>query len=149
MLGLVACSPAPSSETPSAVADSQEEQCLALAAKRSRREPSKLDSIKISQILIHHAGVKRPKEGVTRTRGQACLRAAEARDKVLAGAPFEQVVASYSDEAGAATRAGMVGDVKRSDLDPAVADTAFDLEARQMSDVVESQFGFHLIFRNE
>lgn len=147
--GAAACSPpwTPPSEVTSA--DPKEEACLAQAAKRAQTAPSQPDAIKISQILVHHAGVKRPKEGVTRTRGQACMRAAEARDKVLAGAPFEQVVASYSDEAGAATRAGMVGEVKRSDLDPAVADAAFDLDAKQMSDVVESQFGFHLVFREE
>ena len=123
--------------------------CLANAAReRAPKSEKDLPSITLKQILVHHADSKNVKEGVTRTREEACLRAAEARDKVVAGGDFDALISEYSDEAGAASRSGMVGNVKREDLVKPVADAAFALEVNEMSDVVETPFGFHLLLRS-
>ena len=54
-----------------------------------------------------------------------------------------------SDEAGAATREGTLGSVKRSDLAPPFADAAFELKRGEASPVVETDFGYHIILRTE
>jgi parvulin-like peptidyl-prolyl isomerase len=77
------------------------------------------------------------------------MRAMEARDALRGGAEFPAVVAKYSDERGAATRAGSIGTVERKDLAPHVADAAFELGVGEFSDVVESEYGFHVVMRTE
>ncbi len=103
----------------------------------------------VSHVLVKHTGSKNPPDGVTRSRGEACMRAMEARDKLRGGADFGEVVKAYSDEPGAATRAGSLGQVKRSDLLAPFADAAFELDRAQLSDLVETEFGFHVILRTE
>ncbi|AKT39125.1 uncharacterized protein CMC5_032720 [Chondromyces crocatus] len=73
----------------------------------------------------------------------------EARGKLQEGADFDALVSDYSDEAGAASRAGSLGSIERGDVLPPFADAAFELEANQVSDVVETKYGFHLILRTE
>jgi peptidyl-prolyl cis-trans isomerase NIMA-interacting 1 len=123
--------------------------CLDLAgAKRVKRTPEP-EAVTIKHVLVKYKGSKRAEAGVTRTREQACLRALEARDKVRGGADFEAVVREYSDEPGAATRGGLVGAVHRAEVEPPFADAAFELEPNQLSDVVETEFGFHVLLRTQ
>ncbi|WP_437682455.1 peptidylprolyl isomerase [Sorangium sp. So ce131] len=122
--------------------------CLAAAgAKRQARadEPARIG---VKQILVRHAGAERA-GGATRTREEACLRAMEARDKIRGGADLDAVVAEYSEEAGAASRGGSLGTIERGDVLPPFADAAFELDLHQLSDVVETRYGFHVIFRTE
>jgi parvulin-like peptidyl-prolyl isomerase len=125
------------------------EACLAAAgAKRARfsGEPAK---VTVRHVLVKYKGAKNAKDDITRSREQACLRAVEARDKIRGGADFGEIVKQYSDEPGAATREGSIGAVERKDVAKPFADAAFELSLNQMSDVVETEFGFHLIFRSE
>jgi len=122
--------------------------CVANANRaRATKSEKELESITLKQVLVHQADSKNAKDGVSRSREEACLRAAEARDKVVAGAEFDDAIKNYSDEAGAASRNGMVGTVRREDLVKPVAEAAFALEVNEMSDVVETPFGFHLLLR--
>jgi NIMA-interacting peptidyl-prolyl cis-trans isomerase 1 len=100
-------------------------------------------------VLVKWAGAKRAPASVTRTREQACLRALEARTKLEKGTSFGDVVAEYSDEEGAATREGMIGAITRPQVAPPFADAAFELHIGDVSYVVETDFGFHVIMRTE
>jgi parvulin-like peptidyl-prolyl isomerase len=125
------------------------EACFATAnAKRARfsGEPAKIG---VKHVLVKYAGSKNPVASIKRTREEACLRAIEARDKIRNGTDFEAVVKEYSDETGAATRAGSLGSVERKDLAKPFADAAFELSVNMLSDVVETEFGFHVITRTE
>ncbi|HVH42190.1 MAG TPA: peptidylprolyl isomerase [Labilithrix sp.] len=129
--------------------DSPSGRCLAIAgAKRERRadEPAKITA---KHILVKYAGSKRAPASVTRTREEACLRAQEARAKLEEGTPFGEVVAAYSEEPGAATREGSLGSIERTSVVPAFADAAFELKAGEVSHVVETDFGFHVIMRTQ
>lgn len=129
--------------------ESPSERCLAIAdAKRDRRtdEPARIVA---KHVLVRYAGAKNAPPSITRTREEACLRAMEARKKLEQGASFGEVVSAYSDESGAATRDGAVGSITRGDVAPSFADAAFELHAGEVSHVVESPFGFHLVLRAE
>lgn len=140
--------PAPrASEAPaSAPAGSAEEECLREASAPREPRADAPAKIGVSHVLVRHRELKRP-EGATRSRGQACLRAKEAREKLLGGAEWEAIVEQYSDAGGAS--AGKLGSVAREELDATFADAAFALDVGELSHVVESPRGFHVIARNE
>ncbi len=130
-------------------ADSAADKCLAVAgAKRERRadEPAK---VSVKHVLVKYAGAKKAPDTVTRTRGDACLRAQEARSKLEGGQSFADVVRDYSEEQGAVSREGSLGAIERSYVLPPFADAAFELHPGDVSHVVETEFGFHLIMRTE
>jgi hypothetical protein len=126
---------------------SAEAQCLDAANRE--REPGADEPLRVGlkHILVRHAESRRQDASITRTRGLACLRALDALEALEAGADWESTVAQYSDEKGAKTRQGSLGSVTRDDLDPAFANAAFALEVDQLSYVVESPAGFHIILR--
>lgn len=133
---------APAAETPA-------EACLRTAGARREKRAGVPARISAKHILVKYYGAKGAKPAIARSREEACLRAIEARDKLRGGADFGKIVIEYSEEPGAASREGSVGSVERSDLVPPFADAAFELDIGQLSDVVESDFGFHLIVRTE
>ena len=135
-------------EAPSAP-QSPAEKCLAIAGGQRARQPNEPERVGVRHVLVKFKGAKNAAETITRTREEACLRAAEARDKLVAGADFDAIVAEYSDEPGAKERRGLVGVVTRSEVAAPFADAAFELSVQQMSDVVETDRGFHLILRTE
>jgi NIMA-interacting peptidyl-prolyl cis-trans isomerase 1 len=123
--------------------------CLATAnAKRAKfsGEPPK---VTVKHVLVKYTGAKNADAAITRTREEACMRALEARNKLAGGAEFDDVVKEFSEEPGAASRNGSIGSVERKDLAKPFADAAFELSLNQMSDIVETEFGFHLILRTE
>jgi hypothetical protein len=122
---------------------------LADAEAKHERKPSEPDRISVKHVLVRYSGAKGAPDTVDRTREQACLRAEEALEKLKEGTSFADVVAHYSDESGAATREGSIGRIERGDVAPAFADAAFELKIKEVSDVVETAFGFHVILRVE
>jgi hypothetical protein len=152
VISTVACGGASSpgaSGPSSAHGDSAGERCLAVADAKRERKPSEPPHIVAKHVLVRYAGAKRAPETVTRTREQACLRAAEALSKLKAGMSFTDAVAKYSDESGGPNHDGSIGTVSRSDVAATFADAAFELEAGEVSEVVETPFGFHVILRAE
>jgi peptidyl-prolyl cis-trans isomerase NIMA-interacting 1 len=100
-------------------------------------------------ILIMHSRSKSKPESVTRTREEARARADEALLKIRGGATFEETVKQYSDEPGSAERSGDLGLFERGQMVKTFADAAFALKVGEVSEVVETPFGFHIIKRTE
>ena len=67
------------------------------------------------------------------------------RERVYKGEDFKMLAALYSDDPGSATRGGELGFVNRGDLVPEFERAAFRLKEGEISEVVESQFGFHIV----
>lgn len=124
-------------------------RCIALARGARERQRSEPDKITVKHILVKFAGAKNAPADIKRTRGAACLRALEARKQLQNGESFADVVKEYSDEAGAATREGSIGAIRRADVQPTFADAAFELKPNEVSHVVETDFGYHVIMRVE
>lgn len=76
----------------------------------------------------------------------ALTRAQDALAKIENGEAFEDVAKSDSDDTFSAENGGDLDFFAREDMDPAFSDSVFSLvKAGDVSQVVESEFGFHLI----
>jgi hypothetical protein len=124
------------------------EECLH-GANVKRAKPKDPGPIGLDHILVRHRDIKGVDDSITRSRGEACLRALEALKKLQAGAEWDTVVGEYSDERGAASRGGALGTVTEDMLDREFAAAAYELELDQISYVVETKRGFHVIHRLE
>lgn len=122
------------------------DHCLEQAAIKLSPAPDAPERIDVAHVLVRYGGV-RGAEGVTRTRQQACLRALDARKRLLAGGEWDAVHKEFSDSQGA-TRGGLF-DVRQDDLDSAFSGAAFSLKVDELSHVVETPRGFHLIWRKK
>ncbi len=105
--------------------------------------------VNVQHILFAFRGARRGKRGVTRTRAEAKKLAEDVR-KSLVGEDsdaFTAAVKRYSDDPAAIERLGTTGFVDRAGLEKSFADAAFALKVGEMSQVVETPFGFHVIRR--
>jgi parvulin-like peptidyl-prolyl isomerase len=99
-------------------------------------------------LVMHRESLSKP-ESITRTRDEARARAQEALVKIREGAPFEEIVKQYTDEPGGAERNGDLGNFDRATMVKPFADAAFALKVGEVSEVVETKYGFHVIKRTE
>jgi hypothetical protein len=71
--------------------------------------------------------------------------AEELRDRARGGANFENLAREYSQDPGSAGRGGDLGYFGRGLMVPPFEEAAFALEPGEISDVVETQYGLHVI----
>jgi peptidyl-prolyl cis-trans isomerase SurA len=66
-------------------------------------------------------------------------------DSIKIGADFAELAKRYSEDPGSASQGGDLGFVKRGVFYPEFETAAYELEAGQLSGVIESPVGFHII----
>ncbi len=69
----------------------------------------------------------------------------EIKDMIEAGANFSELAAEYSQDPGSRQTGGDLGFVSRGSLVPEFEEVAFALEPGELSEIVKSDFGYHLI----
>lgn len=97
-------------------------------------------------ILIAYRGAERVQEGITRTRDEAKALAEQIATDVRGGKPWQELWQQYSNEPGGHS-GGDLGTFGRGQMVPAFERAAFALAVGQVSEVVETPFGFHVIER--
>lgn len=103
-----------------------------------------------SHILVAYTGALRASPQITRSKAEARGTAEEVLGRLRRGTlTFDEAVSSYSDEPGAAQRKGALGSFARNTMVKPFSDAAFALKPGDISGVVETDFGFHIIWRQE
>ena len=67
------------------------------------------------------------------------------RDRVLSGENFETLAVLYSEDPGSAKDGGFIGTVGRGDTYPEFESAAFNLKNGEMSEIIKSEAGYHII----
>lgn len=106
-------------------------------------------SIAAQHILIAYKGAKNAPKNVIRSKTDAKKRAEEVLARVQKGEDFSELVKTYSEDPGSADRMGSLGKFEREKMVKPFSDAAFALKVNEVSGVVETPFGFHLIKRNQ
>ncbi len=98
-------------------------------------------------ILLMHAESKRKPSSITRTKGEAKKLIDEIQKKLVDGADFSELAKEFSDCPSGKSRGGDLGTFGKGRMAPPFEKAAFGLEENGVSDVVETEFGYHIVQR--
>ena len=103
------------------------------------------ERVRASHILISYAGAERASEGITRTKEEAKQEAERILEEMnTSSVDFAEMAKQYSDGPTGAN-GGDLDFFGRGQMTKAFEDTAFSMAVDEISDVVETEFGFHII----
>ena len=102
------------------------------------------NQIRASHILLMYAGSAR--SSATRSKEQAAQQIQELKSKLDAGEDFATLARAHSD-CPSSKQGGDLGAFGRGQMVKAFEDNAFGLDVGAVSDVVETDFGYHIIQR--
>lgn len=100
--------------------------------------PNLNETVDISHILIEvKAGEEAKRAALEKIKG--------IRARIEAGEDFAKLAKELSEDPGSAQNGGDLGFMSRGDFVREFEEVAFTLQPNELSDVVETQFGFHII----
>lgn len=102
------------------------------------------DTVQASHILLMYQGSAR--SSATRSKEEAQKQIAALKQEIDGGADFAALAGEHSD-CPSGQKGGDLGNFGRGQMVKEFDDTAFALPVGGLSDVVETQFGYHLIKR--
>lgn len=108
-------------------------------------EQHKSDYIVPEQRQASHILIEVPEDADATTLAQARTLAMSALDRVRGGEDFAIVAKELSQDPGSAESGGDLGFFEKGVMDEAFEDTAFNMNVGEISDLVRSTFGFHII----
>ncbi|MBC8270221.1 MAG: peptidylprolyl isomerase [Rhodospirillaceae bacterium] len=103
------------------------------------------DQVTAAHILVMHEDSARSSE--TRTKDEAKTMIEDVKAKIAEGADFAELAGQVSD-CPSGSNGGSLGQFGRGQMVKAFEDTAFALEPGETSDIIETEFGYHLILRS-
>jgi peptidyl-prolyl cis-trans isomerase SurA len=104
------------------------------------------DRVRVRHILLAWAGASRASPELRRSREEAWLEVSEALARLRAGEDFAELAQEFSDDPSAA-KGGDLGAIDGGQLNPIFEGVAFSLEEGEVSPIIETPFGFHIIKR--
>lgn len=100
--------------------------------------PQLNESVKISHILFQ---VDPSESAINAAREKA----KQVLERLNNGEDFAELARQFSEDPGSASKGGSLGMMKRGDLVKEFEEVAFQLEPGQISDLVRTRFGIHII----
>ncbi len=107
--------------------------------RKNRADYEGKEAVRIKQILL-----LLPKEASGEAKKKLLADAGEVHRRLLGGEPFELISARYS-QGPAAAAGGDIGYIEKGMMLPEVEAIAYRLPLGQLSEVIESSVGFHII----
>lgn len=108
--------------------------------------------VQASHILVKHRDSRNPsswkEERITRTKQEAMDKLKSIRARIVAGEDFAEVAQTESD-CSSAKRGGDLGPFGRGTMQKPFEDAAFSLQVGELSDIVDTASGLHIILRTQ
>jgi peptidyl-prolyl cis-trans isomerase D len=103
------------------------------------------EQVKVSHILIKTPAPGPDNKVDDKAVAEAQKRAEDLLKQVKGGANFEDLAKKYSEDPGSAKQGGSLGWIGKGQTVPEFEKAAFSLPKGQISDLVKSSFGYHII----
>ncbi len=97
------------------------------------------------QVRARHILVRAEKDAAAEVRQAARQRLAQIRQEAQAGADFATLAQTHSEDPGSREKGGDLGFFGRGRMVKAFEEAAFTLPPNQISEPVETEYGYHLI----
>jgi peptidyl-prolyl cis-trans isomerase C len=101
------------------------------------------------KVHARHLLIKVAKDASFKDKSTALKKVQDLKKRIAAGEDFAELAEKYSDDKPSAARGGDLGPLVRGQTAPAFEKAAFELPVGKVSDVVETEFGYHLIVVEE
>ena len=105
--------------------------------------------VRVAHIMVSYTGAANPGDPTFRTEDQALQRALDVLFRARKGEDFAALAREFSDDLGTKERGGRLPPIDRGQTVPEFEEVTFSLRPGQISDVVKTAFGFHVIKRLE
>jgi peptidyl-prolyl cis-trans isomerase D len=104
--------------------------------KDQYRSPETVD---VQQILLMTQGKPASEDAAIKAKAEDVLKQAKA------GADFGELAKKYSEDPGSKDKGGLYAGVTRGQMVPEFEQAAFSLKPGQISDLVKTQYGYHIV----
>src|SRR6185437_10238691 len=101
------------------------------------------------QVRVRHILIKVPANADAKTVAAAQKKAEGILQQLQHGANFADLAKQYSDDPGSKVQGGELGFIQHGATVPEFDRTAFALQPGQLSGVIRTQFGFHILQTEE
>jgi parvulin-like peptidyl-prolyl isomerase len=102
------------------------------------------EQVKVSHILIKFA-IPEGAELNDTIKAEAKTKITDIQEQLNNGADFAELAKQYSEDTASAVNGGDIGFISKGQTVPEFEEAAFALEVGQVSGIVESTFGYHII----
>ena len=104
------------------------------------------EQVGASHILITHT--EAPEATATRSRDEALAEIERILEELESGSDFAELASNFSD-CPSKKQGGYLGSFGPGQMVPSFETAAFELEVGDKSGIIETDFGYHIIYRNE
>jgi peptidyl-prolyl cis-trans isomerase D len=97
------------------------------------------------EVKVRHILIKVPAGADAKTDAAAKQKAEDLLKQIKGGADFAALAKANSDDPGSKEQGGELGMIQRGVTVPAFEKAAFELQPGKVSDVIKTQFGYHIL----